>query len=148
MALIHVNWRPDKRQLRWFGAGGAAVFGALAAWAAWRHSLAGVALPEPAARTIAIALACLAGLCGLLTCAAPKGLLPLYWFLTAAGLPVGLVASYLILGVVYFGVFTPIALVFRLIGRDALCRRLDRRAATYWITRRQAVDRLRHFRQF
>ena len=32
----------------------------------------------------------------------------------------------------YFLVFTPIALAFRLIGRDALRRSADREAKTYW----------------
>ena len=46
--------------------------------------------------------------------------------------PVGWVVSKLALGLLYLLVFTPIALVFRLLGRDALSRVLDRDAPTYW----------------
>ena len=46
--------------------------------------------------------------------------------------PIGWVVSHLALGIIYYGIFTPVALVFRLMGRDPLNRRLDRQASTYW----------------
>ena len=39
------------------------------------------------------------------------------------------------LGLVFFVVMAPMALVMRLIGRDPLSRRRDRRLGTYWRTR-------------
>ena len=42
------------------------------------------------------------------------------------------VVSPLIMGLIYFAVFTPTAIVMRLAGRDALDRAYDPAAPTYW----------------
>jgi hypothetical protein len=47
----------------------------------------------------------------------------------------GRVVSPIVLGLVFYGVFTPVALVMRLAGRDAMHRRWDRDAPTYWVDR-------------
>jgi Saxitoxin biosynthesis operon protein SxtJ len=41
----------------------------------------------------------------------------------------------IVLGGIYFLVFTPVAVVMRLAGRDALRRKLDTQAKSYWIDR-------------
>lgn len=46
--------------------------------------------------------------------------------------PIGLVVLPIVLGIVYYGVFTPMGLAFRLIGRDVMGRKFDRGAASYW----------------
>jgi Saxitoxin biosynthesis operon protein SxtJ len=45
------------------------------------------------------------------------------------------VVNPIVLGGIYFLVFTPFALVMRLAGRDALRRKLDAQAKSYWIDR-------------
>jgi hypothetical protein len=45
------------------------------------------------------------------------------------------VVSPVVLGVIFFGVFTPVALVMRAFGRDAMARRFDARLPSYWIRR-------------
>jgi hypothetical protein len=45
------------------------------------------------------------------------------------------VVSPLILGLIYFGVFTPVALVMRAFGRDAMCRRFEPAQPSYWVRR-------------
>jgi hypothetical protein len=45
------------------------------------------------------------------------------------------VVSPLMLGLIYFAVFTPVGIVMRLAGRDALLRRWDRAAPSYWVRR-------------
>jgi hypothetical protein len=45
------------------------------------------------------------------------------------------VVNPLVLGGIYFLVFTPVALVMRLAGRDALRRKLDAEVKSYWIDR-------------
>ena len=52
------------------------------------------------------------------------------------------------MAVLFYGVFTPIGLFFRLIGRDPLHRRFQPEADTYWVARRPATDVRRYFRQF
>jgi Saxitoxin biosynthesis operon protein SxtJ len=45
------------------------------------------------------------------------------------------VVSPVILGVIYFGLFTPVALVMRAFGRDAMCRRFEPAQPSYWVRR-------------
>jgi hypothetical protein len=47
----------------------------------------------------------------------------------------GRVVSPIVLGVMFFGVFTPFGWVMRLAGRDAMCRRFDAAARSYWVER-------------
>ena len=49
---------------------------------------------------------------------------------------------------VYYGLVTPIGLVFRLMGRDPLQRRFDRALDSYWIRRRSSLPAKRYFQQF
>src|SRR2546425_6159546 len=46
------------------------------------------------------------------------------------------VVSPLVMGIIFFAVFTPVALVMRLAGRDALSRRYEPAAASDWERRR------------
>jgi len=45
------------------------------------------------------------------------------------------VVSPVVLGLIYFGLFTPVGFVMRLAGRDALSRRFEAAAPTYWVRR-------------
>ncbi len=45
------------------------------------------------------------------------------------------VVSPLVLGLIFFGVFTPVALVMRLAGRDVLCRTWEPERPSYWVPR-------------
>ena len=45
------------------------------------------------------------------------------------------VVSPIVLGVIFFGMFTPIAWVMRRAGRDAMKRRFEPSAPTYWVER-------------
>lgn len=62
-------------------------------------------------------------------------------------LPVGWVVSHVALGLVYYGILTPIALVMRVFGRDRLSRHIDRSAETYWTVHDPGGDTARYFRQ-
>ena len=55
------------------------------------------------------------------------------WMRFGAALHV--VVSPIVLGAIYFGVVAPVGIVMRLAGRDALRRRLDPQARSYWIER-------------
>ena len=147
MGLIAVNWKPDRKQLRSFGLAGLVAFGGLGTWVFFMRTIFGVGLSPAAAQVTGIVLWSVGALCGLLSLTAPAGLRPLYVGLTLIALPIGFVVSHVILGVLFYGVFTPVALVFRLIGRDALHRRFDPAAETYWVRRKPTADVKRYFRQ-
>jgi hypothetical protein len=56
--------------------------------------------------------------------------------------------SFLVLAVIWYGVFTLVALVFRLIGRDALQRSFEPDAPTYWQPKALPTDPRRYLRQY
>jgi len=68
--------------------------------------------------------------------------------LVIASFPIGLVVFTVIIGLVYYGVFTPMALAFRLVGRDALNRRPDRGAKSYWFKRPSARPARSYFKLY
>lgn len=122
MSLVSINWRPDRKTLVEFSEFGMFFLGMVAAPLTYFRGHA----------TIAASLWGAAVLGRVIGVLRPSWLRPVFVGLTVATLPIGWVASHLALGLLYYGVFTPIALTFRLAGRDALTRRLDRAASTYW----------------
>jgi AcrR family transcriptional regulator len=77
----------------------------------------------------------------------PKLIRPLFVLLTNLTAPIGWLVSRVFLAVLYYGVFTPFALLFRLLGRDVLCRRGRRDVASFWTVRRATADIPSYFRQ-
>ncbi len=65
----------------------------------------------------------------------PKLLHPLNRVWTEIGRLIGRVTNFIILGVMFYIVFTPIAAFFKLVGRDPLRLKFDRDAESYWIPR-------------
>ena len=148
MALMEINWRPDRSQLRTFGILWLVAFTILGFVVAWRTGLltgtagAGAGWRAPIAVWIVAAVVSAAGI------AYPEAIRPIYVAWMALSFPIGWVVGHVMLGLTYFGLFTVVAVIFRLIGRDALTRHLDRGASTYWIKRpapRKAGD---YFKQF
>lgn len=113
--------------LRRFGWVVGGVFMALGALVAWRADWA-LALVSGA---LLIGGGALVGL----GTAAPRALTwPFRLWMTLA-LAMGFVMTRVILTVAFLLVFTPVALLFRLVRRDALAQRPDPAAPTYWIRR-------------
>ena len=56
------------------------------------------------------------------------------------------IVSPVVLGLIYFTVFTPVAVVMRLAGRDAMCRRFEPAKPSYWVTREPPGPREDSFR--
>ena len=79
----------------------------------------------------------------------PQILKPLYvlWMLLAHML--SWVNTRIILGVIFYLIFTPIALVMRILQRDGLQKKINKNASSYW-TQRTAPENIKeHFeRQF
>jgi hypothetical protein len=55
--------------------------------------------------------------------------------LSVVSVPIGMVLSWVLVRLIYYGMFMPIAAVFRLIGRDAMRRKMDPGQASYWVDR-------------
>lgn len=113
--------------LRRFGLMVGGVFAALAAVGAWRAG----GVPGTAGIVFGV-LGTLLLVGGLV---APQRLRAVYLVWMTAALAMGFVMTRVLLMLAFALVFTPIGLLFRLIGRDHLHQRPDRAAASYWITR-------------
>ena len=139
MSLIESEWHPTVRQLRVFGVGG--LLASLVA-ASVLHFVWGAAM-----LWAVVVLAAGIGVC-LCTLVSPPVARILYVGMSLAAAPIGLVVSFVLLAVFYFLLLTPVALLFKLIGRDALCRRFDRATASYWVPHRPSENTERYFHQF
>ena len=120
--MIKINWNPGEKMLRQFGWISLAGFGLLASIAWFKFG------NQPVAITLG-GLAVVAPVIGMIQ---PRLLKPLYLGLSLITFPIGIVVSNLVLLLIFLLVFTPLALIFRLFGRDELRLRLDRAAPTYW----------------
>jgi hypothetical protein len=136
MKLIRINTRPAPRELRQF-AGLWLLFVGVGAFIAWRSD-------APVLATLLAAVALGVGVAGLL---APRSIRLVYLGAVYAAFPIGFVVSWLILGVVYFLVITPIGLCMRLARRDPLERRFERGAKSHWTPAAKARSPSDYFRQ-
>jgi hypothetical protein len=136
--VLPINRDPDRKTLDEFAQAGMFALGMVAAPLAFFRG-------QPRFATTLWALAVAIRLVGL---ARPAWLKPVFVGLTLATWPIGWVVSKAALVVLYFAVFTPIALVFRWIGRDALHKRLNRQAPSYWESYRPDRGLERYLRQF
>ena len=79
----------------------------------------------------------------------PKVLKPLYilWMLLAHML--SWINTRIILGLIFYLIFTPMGLIMRLIQRDSLQRKIDQEIDSYWVYREKPKNIKEHFeRQF
>ena len=62
----------------------------------------------------------------------PLILFPLYKLAMLIAHSLGWFNTRLLLGIIYFLIFTPIALIFKILRKDFLNRKIDRGAESYW----------------
>ena len=62
--------------------------------------------------------------------------------------PIGWTVSNLMLAILFYGVFTPLGLVFRLRGRDLLGLRRREGVESYWAKKPEVTDMKRYLREF
>jgi hypothetical protein len=122
-----VNTNPDKQELRKFGLVFAGmfilIFGLLLPWI-WDKS-------SPMWPWIVAAVFVAAALL------VPMALGPVYRLWMKIGHVLGWINTRIILGVMFFLIFAPVALLLRLLGKDMLKQRLDTSATTYRIASEQ-----------
>lgn len=135
MKLIEINLQPSDRQLRQFGVVCAGV--ALIAALTWgRGNSATIA----AFLMVGVAIATIGWF-------RPRVLRPIFILLTIAAAPIGMVIGELVTLLVYFAVFLPIGLAFRLMGRDALLLQREPDAKTYWQPKKPPRGAASYYRQ-
>ena len=75
----------------------------------------------------------------LVTVVKSDALLPLNKMWMYFGLLLGMIVSPIVLGIIFFGFFTPIAMLMRLIGRDELRLKYTQKAS-HWISRDEPIN--------
>ncbi len=78
----------------------------------------------------------------------PPVVRPLYYAWMTMALALGYVMTRVVLTLFFFLILTPVAVIFRLIGRDALHRKLDRDAQSYWIPKQYLIADRSRFEKF
>jgi len=137
MKWFHLPLKPTPRVLRQFAAAWLIFFLALAVvqlFLRHRATAAGV-----------LSVVALIGLAGLLK---PSAVRWLFMGATVAAFPIGWVVTQVVLAVMFYAVLTPLALVFRLRGRDELQLRPKPEQTSFWITRHPERDVRRYLKQF
>jgi len=123
------------RQFAWLWL---AFFGATAAWQGIMRGRVGLALALAA-------LALTIGLAGLIR---PQLVRPVFVAWMVLAFPIGWTISQVVLALIFYGLMTPIGLVFRLVGRDPLHRAWDPGMETYWSPKVTPADPRQYFKQY
>jgi len=124
------------RTLREFAVLSMVVFGSLAAWQWYgRHH-----------ETTALVLAAVAVTLGLAGLVRPAAVRPVFTVLVAITTPIGRVVSLLLLGAIFYGLFTPLGILFRMFGRDALQVKRPARPS-HWLQKPEVTDARSYMRQ-
>ena len=134
MKLIEFNWSPTDRQLRQFGV--ICLFALPALSWLWGGGT-----------TLVISLAVVGLFLAVAGLAAPVVLKPVFLAMTIVATPIGMVVGELAMRAIYFGVFLPIGLGFRIAKRDSLQLRLDQARDSYWETKKQPSNIASYYRQ-
>jgi len=138
MRWSDIQFRPPRKTLREFAGLWLIFFGGFALWQ-------GLARGRTGAAYILAAVALTVAALGFIR---PEAIRLLYVGWMVLAFPIGWLVSQVLVVVLYFGVFTPIAFVFRLVGRDALHRTRRPDAESYWVPKPMSADVRSYFRQF
>ena len=135
LRLFEINWAPSTRQLRQFGVLCLAVL-PLVGWL-WNVGESGIAI-----------LLAIGAIIAILSFSYPPAAKYIFVGLTLAVAPIGMVVGEVVMLFLFLGVFLPIGLVFRVIGRDALQRSIDKRASTYWQSKQEPKNVSHYYRRY
>ncbi len=138
MGMIEINKNPSRRDLAWFGFV-LLIFLVMVGYMVGRIT---------ASTRVSQAIWALGGILTLVYYAIPpvRRMIFVGWMYLAY--PIGYVVSHLLLGLIYFGLMTPVGLLLRMFGHDAMSRRFDPTAGSYWVKKDAQTDVSRYFRQF
>jgi hypothetical protein len=138
MKWSDIQFQPSRTTLRKFAGLWLVFFGGVALWQALvkGHTSLGLSFA---------ALALVVGLAGLTR---PEWVRFIYVGWMVLAFPIGWTVSQVMILVMFYGLFTPIGLIFRLIGRDPLQRARTPGRESYWVPKPAPADLRRYFKQF
>ena len=139
MALVALNLKPSAKQLRDFGLIALCMCPLIGLFLLWLDKI----------RLTGLIVFCLIGVAMFILSRISTTLIkPVYQGMMIVTFPIGWVVSHLMMGLFYYGVVTLIAIVFKIIGRDPLCRKYEPEAESYWIPYKQSRSPKHYFHQF
>jgi hypothetical protein len=139
MALLSVNLRPSRRELRQFAA----------LWFPAFWLIAGVLLWKSTGNLTVVAMVwSLAAFVSIIGFFVPRWMRFVWLAWMGAAFPIGWLVAHVMLATIYYGVVTPIGLILRMRGHDPIQRDIDRSRDTYWRPRSADDDVARYFRQY
>ena len=138
MNWADIDLNPSSRILRQFAAAWLLMLGAIGVnqWLLRGHPRIGIVL---------LAIAVVVGTIGLLR---PQSIRALFVACTVATFPIGWVVSQVMLLTLFAFVITPVALLFKIRGRDRLWRKRAPERPTYWKPKTPVQDVRRYLRQY
>jgi hypothetical protein len=139
MALVSLNLKPSNKQLRDFGLIGlcmCTVIGLL---------LLGLGKIPPLGLLVLFLIGLAMFVLSRISAALIK---PLYLAMMIVTFPIGWIISHLVMGLFFYVIVTLIAVLFKITGRDPLCRKFDPQADTYWLTYKHKRSAKDYFHQF
>lgn len=139
MALIKINWNPERRELRMFAALWLPLFALVVG--SMLHFRFGLPLAAKWVWAVGAGLAVL----GLASSSIAR---LVYVGLICLTFPIGFVVSHVAMLVIYFLVLTPIGLCLRIFGYDPMERRIETDKESYWHARDPKRKASSYFRQF
>jgi MFS family permease len=145
--LVELNLNPDRKTLRQFGVIAFIGFGILALLAYYEKLIFAFGLGS-ARLTVVGVMVGIGTLALFFSLVFPKANRFLYVGLTLLAFPIGFVLSYVIMGTLYFLIIGPIAILFRLFGRDSMHRGYDPNAPSYWTEAKPPRDKESYFHQY
>ena len=137
MKWSEVTASPGNKLLRQFAGLCLVIFGGLAAYRAWRGQIDALTIVMGVAGVVI-------GLLGLVWPAAVRWVYT-GWMIVA--FPIGWVVSHVILAAIFGLVFLPVAVIFKLMGRDELRLRRRPAASSFWTTKAAPASAREYFRQ-
>jgi hypothetical protein len=137
MRWSDIPFRPTSSTLRWFAGLGSAFLAGIGCWQLFVRE-------NRLAASILLALAVVVAAIGIVS---PMVLRPIFVGWMVLVYPLNWLISHLVLGVIYYCVFTPVAVFFKVIGRDSLARRFRPEQESYWSEKRCGAELRSYFRQ-
>ena len=139
MSLVKIDWNPKSKQLQSFGK---IALVASAVISLLLYLLKGVAIQWV---LIIFAFGFIIFIISMISLELTK---MIYLGMILVTLPIGWMVSFILLVAFYFLLLAPLGLIFRLIGRDPLCRKFDPNAKSYWLSRQPPKGPEQYFHQF
>jgi hypothetical protein len=139
MSLFEIDWNPKSKELRSFGK---IALVASAVISLLLYLLKGVAIQWV---LIIFAFGFIIFTISIISLKLTK---MIYLGMILVTLPIGWVVSFILLSAFYFLLLAPLGLIFRLIGRDPLCRKFNPKAKSYWLSRQPPKGPEQYFHQF